>query len=161
MEEIENDFAQLIGPNDDGFVIRLLSLKGRILGQIGNFKQEEDQYRICLQKCLTIFTPRHENTLEAMYRLSKPHRYYGQKKQSEELLRIVLQLGERSSITTNEATSKLSRLMSEQGQHEEAISLSRLAMKDAEQNSEFNQLLGKGLSALSVAFLNKAKYKKL
>lgn len=134
IDRIEGDLAQLVTPSDE-ILVRVLHWKSRALRKIGDSSNEEETCRNYLQKCLGTFGPNHGETLEAMFRLSLPLRKKGNLLQSEELLKIAIQLAEKISVTICCLIPTLADLKYDQGEYGEAVALGRSALEKARNNA--------------------------
>ncbi|CAG8953578.1 hypothetical protein HYFRA_00010037 [Hymenoscyphus fraxineus] len=114
-------------------LIRFLRLKGLIFEMLHQKTDAEKALRNCLQLCLSSLGPKHEDTMNSMFRLSQ---CLGLWKESEELLRIALPLGGKELNISYGIKSRLALLMHERRPHEEAVLLGRKIIETVLSHSE-------------------------
>ncbi|CAG8978717.1 hypothetical protein HYALB_00004700 [Hymenoscyphus albidus] len=130
---IEDSENELLMPSNM-VLIRFLRLKGRIFRHLYQRTDAEKASRNCLQLCLSNLGPKHEETVNTMFRLSQCLR---RRKGSEELLRIALPLGGKELTILLEISSRLGRLMYMQGRYGEAVLLSSKNIETARSSSDY------------------------
>jgi hypothetical protein len=117
-----------------GFLIQeSLQIMSMICVYFQNFGEAESILREVVQIRLIKLGPRHGNTLAAIQRLSLPISLSERYSDSEELLRIALEIGrnapEASDLSKCRTTSSLANVLSFQGMHQESEALYRISVE--------------------------------
>jgi tetratricopeptide (TPR) repeat protein len=121
-------------------VQKSLQIMSTICVYFRNFGEAESILREVVQMRLIELGPRHGNTLAAIQRLSLPISLSGAERysESEELLRIALEIGrnapETSDIRKCRTTRSLANVLSFQGMHQESEALYRISVEFSEKS---------------------------
>jgi tetratricopeptide (TPR) repeat protein len=116
----------------DRLVLEFLNTKAWVAREMGDRQGDENCGRELLQITLGSYGLRHPQTLHAIRNLANPLKRKGSLQESEQLLRIVVQLSNEVNGVWSEtellAMSVLADILSLNNQHIESVMLSRLAL---------------------------------